>query len=164
MQQFPIVSIEDGLFEDDWEGWQKLTKRLGDKVQLVGDDLFVTNPKRIQCGIKLGAANAVLVKVNQIGTVTESLKRLRWRSQPDIIRSFPIAPGRRRMHLSQTLQWRTMPDRSRREHRAAQSAPASITSFYALRRNWQRMRCLCRKKSLKSRKLKKWVEKRKRLC
>ena len=76
VQQFPIVSIEDGLFEDDWEGWQKLTKRLGDKVQLVGDDLFVTNPKRIQCGIKLGAANAVLVKVNQIGTVTESLNAL----------------------------------------------------------------------------------------
>lgn len=76
VQQFPIVSIEDGLFEDDWEGWQKLTKRLGDKVQLVGDDLFVTNPKRIQCGIKLGAANAVLVKVNQIGTVTESLNAI----------------------------------------------------------------------------------------
>lgn len=76
VQQFPIVSIEDGLFEDDWEGWQKLTKRLGDKVQLVGDDLFVTNSKRIQCGIKLGAANAVLVKVNQIGTVTESLNAI----------------------------------------------------------------------------------------
>ena len=76
VQQFPIVSIEDGLFEDDWEGWQKLTKRLGDKVQLVGDDLFVTNPKRIQFGIKLGAANAVLVKVNQIGTVTESLNAI----------------------------------------------------------------------------------------
>lgn len=76
VQQFPIVSIEDGLFEDDWEGWQKLTKRLGDKVQLVGDDLFVTNPKRIQCGIKLSAANAVLVKVNQIGTVTESLNAI----------------------------------------------------------------------------------------
>lgn len=76
MGQFPIVSIEDGLFEDDWEGWQKLTERLGDKVQLVGDDLFVTNPKRIQCGIKLGAANAVLVKVNQIGTVTEALNAI----------------------------------------------------------------------------------------
>lgn len=70
---FPIVSIEDGLFEDDWEGWQKLTARLGDRVQLVGDDLFVTNPKRIKCGIDLGVANAVLIKVNQIGTVTEAL-------------------------------------------------------------------------------------------
>ena len=76
VQQFPIVSIEDGLFEDDWDGWQKLTKRLGDKVQLVGDDLFVTNIKRLKCGIKLGAANAVLVKVNQIGTVTEALNAI----------------------------------------------------------------------------------------
>lgn len=71
--EFPIVSIEDGLFEDDWEGWQKLTARLGEKVQLVGDDLFVTNPKRIKCGINLDAANAVLIKVNQIGTLTEAL-------------------------------------------------------------------------------------------
>ena len=72
-EEFPIISIEDGLFEDDWEGWQKLTKRLGDKIQLVGDDLFVTNPKRIKCGINLNVANAVLVKVNQIGSVTEAL-------------------------------------------------------------------------------------------
>lgn len=72
-KEFPIVSIEDGLFEDDWEGWQKLTARLGEKIQLVGDDLFVTNPKRIKCGINLDAANAVLVKVNQIGTLTEAL-------------------------------------------------------------------------------------------
>lgn len=71
--EFPIVSIEDGLFEDDWEGWQKLTARLGEKLQLVGDDLFVTNPKRIKCGINLDAANAVLIKVNQIGTLTEAL-------------------------------------------------------------------------------------------
>lgn len=73
VEEFPIVSIEDGLFEDDWEGWQKLTKRLGERVQLVGDDLFVTNPKRIKCGIDLKVANAVLIKVNQIGTLTEAL-------------------------------------------------------------------------------------------
>ena len=72
-EEFPLISIEDGLFEDDWEGWQKLTDRLGDEIQLVGDDLFVTNPKRIKCGIELGAANAVLIKVNQIGTLTEAL-------------------------------------------------------------------------------------------
>lgn len=73
IDEFPIVSIEDGLFEDDWESWQKLTARLGERVQLVGDDLFVTNPKRIKCGINLDAANAVLIKVNQIGTLTEAL-------------------------------------------------------------------------------------------
>ena len=72
-KRFPLVSIEDGLQEDDWEGWQSLTGRLGDGMQLVGDDLFVTNPKRIKCGSKLNAGNAVLIKVNQIGTLTEAL-------------------------------------------------------------------------------------------
>lgn len=72
-KRFPLVSIEDGLQEDDWEGWQSLTGRLGDGMQFVGDDLFVTNPKRIKCGIKLNAGNAVLIKVNQIGTLTEAL-------------------------------------------------------------------------------------------
>ena len=72
-QDYPICSIEDGLAEDDWEGWKMMTERLGHIVQLVGDDLFVTNPKRLDAGIKLGVANAVLVKVNQIGTVTEAM-------------------------------------------------------------------------------------------
>ena len=71
--KYPIISIEDGLGEDDWEGWQKLTKRLGSRIQLVGDDLFVTNAERVRTGIKLHAANAVLIKVNQIGTLTETL-------------------------------------------------------------------------------------------
>jgi enolase len=73
-QRFPIVSIEDGLAEDDWDGWAELTQVLGKKVQLVGDDLFVTNPERLRCGIKAGVANALLVKVNQIGTLTETLE------------------------------------------------------------------------------------------
>lgn len=76
VEKFPIVSIEDGLAEDDWDGWQELTRRLGSKVQLVGDDLFVTNPKRLSAGIKLGAANAILVKVNQIGTVSEAMEAI----------------------------------------------------------------------------------------
>ena len=75
-EKFPIFSIEDGLFEDDWAGWKKLTEDLGEQVQLVGDDLFVTNPKRLQKGIKLGAANAILVKVNQIGTLTETFEAI----------------------------------------------------------------------------------------
>lgn len=73
INEFLIVSIEDGLSEEDWDGWQLMTKRIGGKVQLVGDDLFVTNVKRLQAGIKLHAGNAILVKVNQIGTLTESL-------------------------------------------------------------------------------------------
>ena len=73
VNKYPIISIEDGLGEDDWEGWVRLTKRLGSRVQLVGDDLFVTNAKRVRQGIEMGAANAVLIKVNQIGTLTETL-------------------------------------------------------------------------------------------
>lgn len=72
LDAFPIVSIEDGLQEDDWEGWKAMTERLGSRVQLVGDDLFVTNIKRLSCGIRLGTANAILIKVNQIGTLTET--------------------------------------------------------------------------------------------
>jgi enolase len=72
-EQFPIVSIEDGMDENDWDGWVALTKAIGDRVQLVGDDLFVTNTERIKTGIEKGASNALLVKVNQIGTLTETL-------------------------------------------------------------------------------------------
>ena len=72
--RFPIVSIEDGLDEDDWDGWKALTDLLGDKVQLVGDDLFVTNTKRLKDGIKMGVANSILIKVNQIGTLSETLE------------------------------------------------------------------------------------------
>ena len=73
VEQYPIVSIEDGMAEDDWDGWKLMTEALGKKIQLVGDDLFVTNPKRLADGIKNGLANAILVKVNQIGTLTETL-------------------------------------------------------------------------------------------
>ena len=76
VDQYPICSIEDGLQEEDWEGWKLLTKTLGDRIQLVGDDLFVTNTKRLKKGIEEGAANSILVKVNQIGTLTESLKAI----------------------------------------------------------------------------------------
>ena len=74
---YPVLSIEDGLAEDDWEGWKLLTERIGDRVQLVGDDLFVTNPRRLQEGIDRGVANAILVKVNQIGSLTETLEAMR---------------------------------------------------------------------------------------
>lgn len=75
--RFPLFSLEDGLDENDWDGWQELTRRLGDRLQLVGDDLFVTNVKRLSAGIRLGAANAILVKVNQIGTLTEAFAAVR---------------------------------------------------------------------------------------
>lgn len=76
VEKYPIISIEDGLDENDWEGWAKLTKRLGNKVQLVGDDLFVTNTKKLEKGIKEGVANSILIKVNQIGSLTETLNAI----------------------------------------------------------------------------------------
>lgn len=77
VNEFPIVSIEDGLDEEDWEGWQKLTAALGDKIQLVGDDLFVTNTERLEKGIKLGVANSILIKLNQIGSLSETLEAIK---------------------------------------------------------------------------------------
>jgi enolase len=77
VDKYPIISIEDGMAEDDWDGWKKLTESVGDRCQLVGDDLFVTNVVRLQEGIDRGIANSILVKVNQIGTVTETINAVR---------------------------------------------------------------------------------------
>ena len=77
VEEFPIFSIEDPLDEEDWDGWKKLTKKIGNRVQLVGDDLFVTNAQRLRKGIELGAANAILIKVNQIGTLSETFETIK---------------------------------------------------------------------------------------
>jgi enolase len=77
VDKYPIISIEDGMAEDDWDGWKKLTESVGNRCQLVGDDLFVTNVLRLQEGIDRGIANSILVKVNQIGTVTETINAVR---------------------------------------------------------------------------------------
>ena len=77
VQKYPVISIEDGMAEGDWEGWAKLTQALGKKVQLVGDDLFVTNPKILAEGIEKGVANSILIKVNQIGTLSETFEAIR---------------------------------------------------------------------------------------
>ncbi|GIW49250.1 MAG: hypothetical protein KatS3mg079_726 [Caloramator sp.] len=76
VEKYPIVSLEDGLAEEDWEGWKLLTEKLGSKIQLVGDDLFVTNTKRLSRGIEMGVANSILIKLNQIGTLTETLEAI----------------------------------------------------------------------------------------
>jgi len=73
VEKYPIRSIEDGMAEDDWAGWKKMTDKLGDRIQIVGDDLFVTNTKRLATGIEKGCANSILIKVNQIGSLTETL-------------------------------------------------------------------------------------------
>ena len=76
ISKYPVISIEDALAEEDWEAWKKLTSEIGNKCQLVGDDLFVTNPIRLKKGIESNCANAILIKVNQIGSLTETLTRL----------------------------------------------------------------------------------------
>jgi enolase len=82
-ERYPVVSIEDGMAEEDWEGWALLTDRLGDRCQLVGDDLFVTNPERLRRGIDQGVANSILIKVNQIGTLSETLEAIRIAREAD---------------------------------------------------------------------------------
>jgi len=80
-KRYPIISIEDGMAEDDWDGWKLMTEKMGENVQLVGDDLFVTNTKRLQKGIDLGIANSILIKVNQIGTLTETINAVNLATQ-----------------------------------------------------------------------------------
>lgn len=105
VEKYPIISIEDALDEEDWEGWQKLTKELGDKVQLVGDDLFVTNTERLKKGIDSGCGNAILIKLNQIVLSQRHLRRSRWHIRP-VIRQFPLTvPARRRTRRLQILRW-----------------------------------------------------------
>jgi enolase len=81
VKRYPIISIEDGMAESDWDGWKILTDKLGNKIQLVGDDVFVTNTKFLAKGIKLGVANSILIKVNQIGTLTETLEAIEMASR-----------------------------------------------------------------------------------
>ena len=76
VEQYPIISLEDGMAEDDWDGWKTMTQALGKKIQLVGDDIFVTNTERLARGIEQGIANSILIKVNQIGTLTETLEAM----------------------------------------------------------------------------------------
>ena len=79
-KNYPIISIEDGMDEDDWDGWKYLTELIGDKAQLVGDDLFVTNVERLSRGIKEGISNSILIKVNQIGTLSETIAAVKYGS------------------------------------------------------------------------------------
>ena len=106
VEKYPIISIEDGLDEEDWEGWQEMTRELGGKVQLVGDDLFVTNTERLAKGIGLGAGNAILIKLNQIGSVSETLEPSRWPTRPVTPPSALTAPARPRTPPLPIWPWR----------------------------------------------------------
>jgi enolase len=128
VNDYPILSIEDGMSEDDWDGWAMLTEVLGDQVQLVGDDLFVTNPARLADGIARGCANSMLVKVNQIGTLTETLKAVEMahRSRYTNVMSHRSGePKTRRLPIS---RWRRIAVRSRPARWHAQTGWPSITN------------------------------------
>ena len=139
VDKYPIISIEDGMGENDWEGWQLMTKRLGHKIQIVGDDLFVTNTERIKKGIALGAANAVLIKVNQIGTLTETLDAIQM-AQPRRLDGSCLPPLRRDRgyhHCRYLRRRQRRPDQDRRTqpHRPRlQVQPAAPHRGRAVRR------------------------------
>jgi enolase len=111
--KYPIVSIEDGCGESDWATWKKLTDKIGDKIQLVGDDIFVTNPKFLQKGIDTGTANSILVKVNQIGSLTETLDCVELAKTMPIPPCSRIVPARPRTRPSPTSPWQRTAARSR---------------------------------------------------
>jgi enolase len=113
VDQYPIISIEDGLSEDDWDGWKALTRALGGKIQLVGDDLFVTNTEKLSKGIATGTANSILIKVNQIGTLTETLDAIEMAKRAGYTRlSFLTAPGKQKIPPSLIWLWLPMPGKS----------------------------------------------------
>ena len=111
VDRFPIVSLEDGMAEEDWDGWASLTKALGQKVQLVGDDIFVTNVTLLERGVEEGVANAVLVKLNQIGTLTETLDTIALANRSSYRAVISTDQARRRTPPSPTWRWRSMPGR-----------------------------------------------------
>ena len=129
VEKFPIVSIEDGLWEDDWEGWKYLTEHLGKKIQLVGDDLFVTNIKRLHCGIGLDVANAILIKVNQIGTLTETLDAVEMAQHAGYRAVISHRSGETEDPLSQIWQLPVGRDRSKLAHPAVRTGMPNIISF-----------------------------------
>ena len=139
VRQYPIVSIEDGMAEDDWDGWKMLTDELGEKIQLVGDDLFVTNTERLQKGIEKGVANSILIKVNQIGTLTRDARSDRAGAAQRLhVRSFRIARAKPKIRSSPIWRWRPARVRSRPARLAAPTASRSTTSCCASKKNWAR--------------------------
>ena len=141
VRQYPIVSIEDGLAEGDWDGWKLLTRALGDRVQLVGDDVFVTNPEILKKGIAEGVGNALLVKLNQIGTVTETLDAVRMARDAGYAHDHLAPLGRnRRLDDRRPRGRHRAPARSRPARRAAPIASANTTSCCGSKRSWARPR------------------------
>ena len=140
VDRYPIVSIEDGMAENDWDGWVLLSRRLGGRVQLVGDDLFVTNPALIAEGIARGVANSVLIKLNQIGTLTETLNAMATAWRAAIPRWYHIGRAKPKIPLSPTWRWGLVPVRSRPARCHGPTAQRSITNCCVSKMNWERAR------------------------
>ena len=136
VDRYPIISIEDGMDEEDWDGWKALTDELGDRCQLVGDDLFVTNPERLEARDRRGVANSILVKVNQIGTLTETLEAVRMARDGRLQRRH-LAPlrARPRTRRSPTSPSAPAAARSRPAPRRAPIGSPSTTSCCGSRRS-----------------------------
>lgn len=132
---YPIYSIEDPLDEEDWDGWSRLTAKIGEKVQLVGDDLFVTNPERVALGIAKKAANSVLIKVNQIGTLTEAARAVELAHQAGYRTIMSHRSGETEDTTIADLAWHFIPDRSKPVHRAARNVWQNIISCFELKKH-----------------------------
>lgn len=137
LDEFPIISIEDGLQEDDWEGWKQMTETLGGRVQLVGDDLFVTNIKRLKCGIRLQTANAILIKMNQIGTLSEAMDAVEMAQKLDIGRLCHIVPVKLRIRLSQIWRLQSVQGRLKRGRHAVLTVLRNTISFFESVTHWK---------------------------
>ena len=136
VKDYPIVSLEDGLSEDDWDGWQNLTKELGGKIQLVGDDLFVTNVQFLQEGIDKGVANSILIKVNQIGTVSETLDAIDLARRNGYTSVISHRSGETEDTFIADLPWPPARARSRPARPRAPTASPSTTNCCGLRKSW----------------------------
>jgi enolase len=140
VKQYPIVSLEDAMAENDWDSWETFTDALGKKIQLVGDDLFVTNTERLKMGIDQGIANSILIKVNQIGTLTETLEAMRMAAKAGYTSMVPIARAKPRMPSPRISLWRPPPGRSRPDRPAVPAASRSTTSCCESKRKSARRR------------------------
>ena len=138
--EYPIITIEDGMAEDDWAGWKLLTERVGNKVQLVGDDLFVTNPKIFKQGIESGTANAILIKVNQIGTLTETLEAIAMAHHANYAAIVSHRSGETEDTTIADISVATTATQIKTGRCAAATAWPSTTSCCGSRKRWARAR------------------------
>jgi hypothetical protein len=139
--RFPLASLEDGNAEDDWDGWLATTEQLGDRLQLVGDDLFVTSPERLRLGIERGVANSILIKVNQIGTLTETIEAVRLSHESGYTAVMSHRSGETEDATIADLGWHSEPARSRPARLPGATASRSTTSSSASRRSLVTGRC-----------------------